>query len=116
MSRADYATNCPNCGAPIKRYGHCEYCGTMIAQPIQLVSDRRGIRKLTCVSQYPLELGERSPDAVAAYARHDMTARMADAISDSIKFVVRRDFDPRRFEEVISVRGELWIADPDAGY
>ena len=116
MNNSGYVTNCPNCGAPIRRYGQCEYCGTAILQPIQFVSDRRGVRKLTCVSQYPLELGEWSPDAVAGYARRDMTVRMADAISDSIKFVVRRDFDPRRFEEVITVRGELWIADPSVGY
>ena len=116
MTNSDYAKNCPNCGAPIKHYGHCEYCGTLIHQPVQFVAWRPGCRKLTCVSQFPMALGERSPEAVAAYAKRDMAVKMADALSDSIKFVVRRDFDPRRFEEVISVRGELWIADPDAGY
>lgn len=26
-------TNCPNCGAPIKRYAHtCEYCGTALEE------------------------------------------------------------------------------------
>ena len=116
MPNTDYAANCPNCGAPIKHYGHCEYCGTLIHLPVQFVAYRPGIRKLTCVSQYPIDLGERDPGAVAAYAKRDIMAKMTDAISDSIKFLVRRDFDPRRFEEIISVRGELWISDPDVRY
>ena len=114
--RSDYITNCPNCGAPLRGYGRCEYCGTAIQQPLQMLVVRRGVRKLVCETQFPLALGETDPEAVAEYARRDIRGKMADALTDSIKFLTRRDFDPRRFEEVITVRGELWIADPDANY
>ena len=113
---ANYVTNCPNCGAPLRGYGRCEYCGTVIQQPLQVLTIRPGIRKLVCQTRLPLELGELNPEAVAEYAKRDIRAKMADALTDSIKFVARRDFDPRRFEEVITVRGELWISDPDVNY
>lgn len=113
---ADYATNCPNCGAPLRGYGKCEYCGTVINQPLQMLVVRPGIKKLVCQTQFPLALGEAKPEAVAEYAKRDVRSKMADALTDSIKFVARRDFDPCRFEEVITVRGELWIADPDVNY
>lgn len=116
MSARDYVTNCPNCGAPLRGYGKCEYCGTVIQQPLQFLTIRPGLRKLVCQTQLPLELGEHNPEAVAEYAKRDIRAKMADALTDSIKFLVRRDFDPRRFEEVIAVRGELWISDPDVNY
>lgn len=29
-------TNCPNCGAPLKRDGSCEYCGTIVKQTNEL--------------------------------------------------------------------------------
>lgn len=112
----DYVTNCPNCGAPITRFGHCEYCGTVIHQPVQFVTTRRGIQKLQAVTMLPVEIGERDPDAATAYAMQDMTHKMADALRDAIKFRVSKEFDPRRFQEVICVRGELWIADPDVYY
>ena len=83
MGSADYVTNCPNCGAPLRDYGRCEYY---------------------------------KPEAVAEYAKRDIRNKMADALTDSIKFIARREFDPRRFEEVITVRGELWISDPDVRY
>lgn len=114
MSRTDYVTNCPNCGAPITRFGHCEYCGTTIHQPIQFVTTRRGIRKLQAVSLLPVEIGERDPDAATHYAMRDMTHKMADALTEAIKFKVTKEFDPVRFQEVICVKGELWIADPEA--
>lgn len=116
MSRSDYATNCPNCGAPLRGYGRCEYCGTVINQPLQILTVRPGMRKLECRSILPMELGEHRPEAVAEYAKREIRAKMTDALKDSIKFVVRTDFDPRRFEEVIMIRGELWVADPDVGY
>lgn len=116
MSRYDYATNCPNCGAPLRGYGRCEYCGTVINQPLQFLTIRPGIRKLVCQTQMPLEIGERNPEVVAEYAKRDIRAKMADALTDSIKFIAQRDFDPRRFQEVITVRGELWISDPDVRY
>ena len=25
-------TNCPNCGAPLRGYGRCEYCGTVFVR------------------------------------------------------------------------------------
>ena len=116
MGSADYVTNCPNCGAPLRDYGRCEYCGTVINQPLQMLVVRPGIRKLVCQTQMPLELGEYKPEAVAEYAKRDIRNKMADALTDSIKFIARREFDPRRFEEVITVRGELWISDPDVRY
>ncbi len=113
MSAKDYITNCPNCGAPLSGYGRCEYCGTVIRQPMQMLVVRPGIRKLVCQAKFPMEIGERDPEAVAEYAKRDIQGKMAEALTDSIKFVARRDFDPCRFEEIIMVRGELWIADPD---
>lgn len=109
-------TNCPNCGAPIKHYGACEYCGTLIQQPIQMISVRPGVRKLVCQMQMPLEIGERDPVIAAEYAKRGVRDKMADALTDSIKFIATRDFDPRRFQEIITVRGELWVADPDINY
>lgn len=116
MSRADYVTNCPNCGATLRGYGRCDYCGTVIRQPLQFLTIRPGMRKLVCQTQLPLEIGEYKPEVAAEYAKRDIQGKMADALTDSIKFVVQRDFDPRRFEEIITVRGELWISDPDVSY
>lgn len=116
MTSANYATNCPNCGAPITRFGHCEYCGTVIHQPVQFIQTHRGIRKLQCVTTLPIEIGERDPEAATHYAMRDMTGKMAAALTDAIKFKVTKDFDPRRFQEVICVKGELWIADPEVYY
>ena len=113
---AEYVTNCPNCGAPLRGYGRCDYCGTVVNQPAQFLVARPGIKKLVCQSKLPLSLGETNAEAVAEYAKRDIRAKMADALTDSIKFIARRDFDPMRFEEVIMVRGELWIADPDVNY
>ena len=113
MSARNYITNCPNCGAPLHGYGRCEYCGTIINQPLQILAIRPSVRKLVCQAKLPLMLGERDPEALAEYAKHDIQAKMADALTDSIKFIARRDFDPCRFEEVITVRGELWVQDPD---
>ncbi len=112
----NYETNCPNCGAPLTQYGKCEYCGTIISQPVQFLAIRPGMRKLVCQTQMPLELGEYKPEAVAEYAKRDIRNKMADALTDSIKFLTKRDFDPRRFEEIITVRGELWVADSDMRY
>lgn len=109
-------TNCPNCGAPIKSFGRCEYCGTVIHHPLQFLSIRHGIRKLVCQTQVPLFIGDRDPLAAAKYAERDVREKMADAITDSIKFVIQREFDAFRFEEIITVRGELWVADPDIDY
>ena len=108
-----YITNCPNCGAPLLGYGRCEYCGTVIYQPLQMLVTQRGIKKLVCQTQLPLELCEIDAERATEYVKRDIRAKMADALTDSIKFLSRRDFDPMRFQEVITVRGELWIADPD---
>lgn len=116
MAKQDYLTNCPNCGAPITRYGSCEYCGTLIYQPLQILTVRPGVRKLVCKEELPLSIGERDPEAIAEYAKRDIREKMADALTDSIKFIARRDFDPRRFEEIITARGELWVAEPDISY
>lgn len=112
----NYATNCPNCGAPLRGYGRCEYCGTVINQPLQMLVVRPGIRKLVCQTKMPIALGEYKPEVAAEYAKRDIRNKMADALTDSIKFLTRREFDPCRFEEVIAVRGELWISDPDVNY
>jgi hypothetical protein len=61
----------------------------------------------------PLEIGERDPAIAAEYAKRDIQVKMADALTDSIKFIARKEFDPRRFQELITVRGELWVQDPD---
>ena len=114
MEKAIY--NCPNCGAPLTSYGKCEYCGTVIRQPLQFINVRPGIRKLICKTEIPMRIGEIDPEAAAEYAKRDIRAKMADALTDSIKFVTRREFDPRRFDDVIMVRGELWISDPCASY
>lgn len=112
----EYVTNCPNCGAPLRAYGKCDYCGTAIHQPLQFLTVSPGTRKLVCKVRMPIEMGERDPEAVAEYAKRDIQRQMADALTDSIKFVAQRSFDPCRFEEVIIVRGELWVSDPDARY
>jgi hypothetical protein len=113
---SDYISNCPNCGAPLRGYGKCEYCGTVIDQPLQILAVRPGIRKLVCQTQIPLWIGEKDADAATEYAIRGIKEKMADALTDSIKFIAKRDFDPRRFDEVITVRGELWVADPDVSY
>lgn len=112
----NYITNCPNCGAPLRGYGRCDYCGTVITQPLQILTVRPGTKKLVCQTEVPLWIGEKDPKAAAEYAKRDIRGKIADALTDSIKFVARRDFDPCRFDEVITVRGELWVCDPDAGY
>ena len=116
MSRADYVTNCPNCGAPIQTYGRCEYCGTVINRPLQMITIRPGRKKLVCQTKMPLYIGETKPEVAAEYAKRDISSKMADALTDSIKFIAQREFDPIRFEEVITVRGEVWILDPDVSY
>lgn len=113
---SNYISNCPNCGAPLRGYGRCDYCGTVINQPLQILTVRPGMRKLVCQTNIPLFIGERDAEAAAEYAKRDIRGRMADALIDSIKFIARRDFDPYRYNEVITVRGELWVADPDANY
>ena len=112
----DYVTNCPNCGAPLRGYGKCEYCGTVISQPLQILAVRPGIRKLVCQAEVPMWIGEKDPEAAAKYAKRGIRLQMADALTDSIKFISKRDYDPCRFEEVITVRGELWVGDPGVIY
>lgn len=112
----NYATNCPNCGAPLHGYGHCEYCGTKIIQPLQILTVRPGMKKLVCQAKVPLYIGEHDPEVAAEYTKRDIREKMADALTDSIKFTVRRDYDPSRYAEIIAVRGELWVADPDVSY
>jgi len=112
----DYVTNCPNCGAPLRRYGRCDYCGTAISQPLQIFAVRPGIRKLVCQTEVPLWIGEKDPEAASEYAKRGIRQQMADALTDSIKFLSQRDYDPRRCEEVITVRGELWVGDPGVSY
>lgn len=113
---SNYVSNCPNCGAPLRGYGRCDYCGTVIQQPLQILSVRPGTRRLVCQTEVPLWLGEKDAEAAAEYVKLGIRAKMADALTDSIKFISKRDFDPRRFEEVITVRGELWVTDPDLSY
>lgn len=113
---SDYVTNCPNCGAPLRGYGKCDYCGTIINHPLQFISVRPGVRKLVCQTEIPLWMGEKDAEAAAEYARRGIRGKMSDALMDSIKFISKRDYDPCRFEEVITVRGELWVCDPGAGY
>ena len=109
-------TNCPNCGAPIKGYGYCEYCHTRIDYPMQMVVHRPGVRKLTCQKRLPIDLAEMKPEAATAYAMRGIRDDMADALTDSIKFTTSKEFDFKNFEEVILVRGELWVADPSENY
>ena len=111
-----YISNCPNCGAPLRGYGKCDYCGTVINQQLQILSTRPGVRKLVCQTEIPLWIGEKDAEAAAEYARRGIRGEMANALADSIKFISKRDFDPRRFEEVITVRGELWVCDPGVSY
>lgn len=111
-----YVSNCPNCGAPLRGYGRCEYCGTVINQPLQFLAVRPGVQKLVCQTQVPMWIGEKDAEAAAEYAKRGIREKMADALTDSIKFISRRDFDPVRFEEVITVRGELWVQDPSVNY
>lgn len=111
-----YVSNCPNCGAPLRGYGRCEYCGTVINQPLQFLTIRPGVRKLVCQTQVPLWLGEKNAEDAAGYVKYDISRKMADALADSIKFLSQRSFDPVRFEEVITVRGELWVQDPNVNY
>ena len=113
---SEYVTICPNCGAPLRGYGRCVYCGTVINQSLQILAVRPGTRKLVCQTEIPLWVGEKDTEAAAEYAKRGIKEKMADALTDSIKFIVKRDFDPRRFDEVIAVRGELWVCDPDASY
>ena len=111
-----YLTNCPNCGAPLKGFGRCDYCGTVIEHPMQMLVVRPGIHKLICQAKLPVYIGEENPEVATTYAMRQIRDQMADALTDAIKFVARKDFDPSRYEEVITVRGELWVADPDASY
>ena len=105
----NYITNCPNCGAPLRGYGKCEFCGTIINQPVQVLSMRPGLRKLVCQTTVPMRLGEISPEAAASYVKNDIKEKMADALTDSIKFITSRKIDPCLLEEVITVRGELLV-------
>ena len=105
----NYITNCPNCGAPLRGYGKCEFCGTIINQPLQVLSVRPGLRKLVCQTTVPIRLGEISPEAAASYVKNDIKEKMADALTDSIKFITSRKIDPCFLGEVITVRGELWV-------
>lgn len=111
-----YISNCPNCGAPLRGYGRCEYCGTAIDQPLQFLTIRPGVRKLVCQTKIPLWVGEKDAEAATEYVKRDIRDKMADALTDSIKFLSQRSFDPLRFEEVITVRGELWVQDPNVNY
>ena len=36
--------NCRNCGAPLNKYGDCEYCGTKKQMRSEIVMDATGIR------------------------------------------------------------------------
>ena len=112
----NYETNCPNCGAPLTQYGKCEYCSTIIYQPVQFLAIRPGMRKLVCQSQMPLLHAEDKPEKATAFLMNNISTKMADALIDNIKFITRREFDPRNFEEVITVRGEVWVADSDVRY
>ena len=114
----DYMTKCPNCGAPLTKYGKCEYCGTTIHQPFQIltVPFDANAKRYICKAQIPLFIGEKDPEMAAEYMKRDIREKMADALIDSIKFVTRREFDPMRFEEIITVRGELWVQDSNAYY
>ena len=113
---SDYISNCPNCGAPLRGYGRCEYCGTTISQPLQILAVRPGMRKLVCQTEIPAWLGEKDAAAAAKYAKRGMCEKMADALMDSIKFITKRDFDYRGFDEIIAIRGELWVGEPGASY
>ena len=112
----NYETNCPNCGAPLTQYGKCEYCGTIINRPVQFLAVRPGMRKLVCQSEMPLLYAEDKPEKATAFLIDNISQKMADALIDNIKFVTKREFDPRRWEEVITVRGEVWVADSDVRY
>lgn len=109
----NYITNCPNCGAPLTRYGKCEYCGTIIDRPLQIISVQPGMKKIICEAQVPLWMGEKDAEVAAEYVKHDIQAKMADALTDSIRFLSNRRFDPLRLEEIITVRGELFVMSPE---
>ena len=113
---SNYISNCPNCGAPLRGYGRCDYCGTPINQPTQFITVRPGLRKLVCQTQVPLQFGKEHAEAAADYIKDDIKQKMAAALTDSIKFISQQRIDPRRCEEVIIVRGELWVSDPDIRY
>jgi len=115
---SSYVSNCPNCGAPLTSYGVCKYCGTTINQPLQIITavNHPGIKKIKCLTKVSVDFGTQNPELVVEHAKRDMMAKMADALSDSVKFVVRKDFDPMRFEEVICIAGEVWVADQSYQY
>ena len=113
---SNYVSNCPNCGAPLRGYGRCDYCGTSINQPTQFITVRPGLRKLVCQTQVPLQLCKEHAEAATDYIKNDIKGKMAEALTDSIKFISQRQIDPRHWEEVIIVRGELWVSDPDIRY
>lgn len=113
MGSTNYITNCPNCGAPIKRYGKCDYCGTVINYPMQILTIRPGAKKLVCKQSVRVPRLENEADAAAKYVMNSIQHKMAEALADSIKFVMQKEYDPWRCEEVIIVRGELWVTEPD---
>lgn len=113
---SNYISNCPNCGAPLRNYGRCDYCGTVINQPTQFITVRPGLRKLVCQAKVPLQFGKEHAEAAADYIKHDIKEKMAEALTDSIKFISQQRTDPLHWEEVIVVRGELWVGDPDIRY
>jgi hypothetical protein len=112
----EHISNCPNCGAPLREHGKCIYCGTVIEQPLQILAVRPGVKKLVCEAQVPLWLAMDDAEAASEYVKRDIRGKMADALTDSIKFLSKREFDPGRFQEIITVRGELWIGDPGVSY
>lgn len=109
-------TNCPNCGAPLKNYGRCDYCGTVVSNPVQCLMLRPGTRRIVGQMIMPLDIGIRDPEAAVCYAKRDVSHKIADALTEAVKFTVKKDFDPERFQEVICIRGELYVADPDIYY
>lgn len=107
-------TNCPNCGAPLRRYGKCEYCGTEILQPLQIIEIRPGTRRMVCQAVIPRDIAHENPDMAARYAKSRIQQEMADALTESIKYTTNVEYGAGL--DAVVVRGELFVCDPDIRY
>ena len=111
-------TNCPNCGAPLDYSDRCKYCGTVINRQdfVECRVIRPGLRKLAVKGQCvinPYTDEEKTAPMIAEHLKRDMVYKLAEKLTEAVKITISKDYNPYLCQDVILMKGELWVADHD---
>lgn len=107
---------CKNCGAPLARDGHCEYCGAQYRIDRNLPElhyvEVHAPMTQTIGAEVIIDRwmrGRFTPERISEYATEELSKRLASGLTEYLKLNVRED----PLAEATIIRGTVRVIPPD---